>query len=234
MKPLQGSRSIRQIGLLNESNLHSELKHLYSGTNAVHESNIDGYIVDVFKNDSIIEIQTGSFTKIRPKIAELLPRYHVKLVYPIPSEKTIVVYDAKKENVLYKRRSPKKGELIDIADEIIHIPGLILHPNFSLEVILTKEEEIRSADGKGSWRRKGISIVDRKLLDIINRVNFDQAQDYLRLLPESMPSVFTNRQLSQLMKKPVRKIQKLTYSFKKMGLLEVIDRQKNAQVFRLA
>ena len=144
------------------------------------------------------------------------------------------MYDAKKENVLYKRRSPKKGELIDIADEIIHIPGLILHPNFSLEVILTKEEEIRSADGKGSWRRKGISIVDRKLLDIINRVNFDQAQDYLRLLPESMPSVFTNRQLSQLMKKPVRKIQKLTYSFKKMGLLEVIDRKKNAQVFRLA
>lgn len=105
--------------MINESNLHSELKHLYSGTNAVHESNVDGYIVDIFKNDSIIEIQTGSFTKIRPKIAQLLPRYAVKLVYPIPSEKTIVVYDAKKENILYKRRSPKKGELIDIVDETI-------------------------------------------------------------------------------------------------------------------
>lgn len=225
--------SISQIGLLNESNLHSALKHVYSGTNAVHESNVDGYVVDVIQNDSIIEIQTGSFTKIRPKIAELLSRYHVKLVYPIASEKTIVVYDSKKENVLYKRRSPKKGELIDIADEIIHIPGLITHPNFSLEVVLTKEEEIRSADGRGSWRRKGISILDRKLLDIISRVNFDHARDYLMLLPDSTPSAFTNRQLAQLMRKPVRKIQKLTYSFKKMGLLEVIGRQGNAQVFRI-
>ncbi len=225
--------SISQIGLLNESNLHSALKHVYSGTNAVHESNVDGYVVDVIQNDSIIEIQTGSFTKIRPKIAELLSRYRVKLVYPIASEKTIVVYDSKKENVLYKRRSPKKGELIDIADEIIHIPGLITHPNFSLEVVLTKEEEIRSADGRGSWRRKGISILDRKLLDIISRVNFDHARDYLMLLPDSTPSAFTNRQLAQLMRKPVRKIQKLTYSFKKMGLLEVIGRQGNAQVFRI-
>jgi hypothetical protein len=155
-------------------------------------------------------------------------------VYPIASEKTIVVYDAKKENVLYKRRSPKKGELIDLADEIIHIPGLITHPNFSLEVLLTKEEDIRSADGKGSWRRKGVSLIDRKLLDIINRVHFDQARDYLRLLPGDMPSAFTNRQLAKLMRKPIRKIQKLTYSFKKMGLLEVIDRQRNAQVFRIA
>ena len=143
------------------------------------------------------------------------------------------MYDSKKENVLYKRRSPKKGELIDIADEIIHIPGLITHPNFSLEVVLTKEEEIRSADGRGSWRRKGISILDRKLLDIINRVNFDRPLDYLMLLPDSTPSAFTNRQLSQLMRKPIRKIRKLTYSFKKMGLLEVIGRQGNAQVFRI-
>ncbi len=224
---------IRQIGLINESNLHSALKDVYSGTDAVHESNVDGYVVDVIQNGSIIEIQTGSFTKIRPKIAELLPRYRVKLVYPIASEKTIVVYDSKKENVLYKRRSPKKGELIDIADEIIHIPGLITHPNFSLEVVLTKEEEIRSADGRGSWRRKGISILDRKLLDIINRVNFDRPLDYLMLLPDSTPSAFTNRQLSQLMRKPIRKIRKLTYSFKKMGLLEVIGRQGNAQVFRI-
>ncbi len=224
---------IRQIGLINESNLHSALKDVYSGTDAVHESNVDGYVVDVIQNGSIIEIQTGSFTKIRPKIAELLSRYRVKLVYPIASEKTIVVYDSKKENVLYKRRSPKKGELIDIADEIIHIPGLITHPNFSLEVVLTKEEEIRSADGRGSWRRKGISILDRKLLDIINRVNFDRPLDYLMLLPDSTPSAFTNRQLSQLMRKPIRKIRKLTYSFKKMGLLEVIGRQGNAQVFRI-
>ena len=224
---------IRKIGLINESNLHSALKLEYAGTNTVHESIVDGYIVDVVQNDTIIEIQTGSFTKIRPKISSLLPRHSVKLVYPIAVEKTIVVYDANKENVLYKRRSPKKGDLIDIADEIIHITDLIVHPNFSLEVIFTTEEEIRSADGKGSWRRKGISIIDRKLLDIIHRVNLNHTRDYLMLFPGGTPSTFTNRQLSQLFKKPLRKIRKLTYSLKKIGLLEVIGRNGNAHLFKI-
>ena len=222
---------IRKIGLINESNLHSALKQEYSGTDTVHESLIDGYVVDVVQNDTVIEIQTGSFTKIRSKISDLLPRYRVKLVYPIAVEKTIVVHDSKMENILYKRKSPKKGELIDISNEIMHIPDLITHPNFCLEVLFTKEEEIRSADGRGSWRRKGISILDRKLLDIVKRVSFDHYRDYLMLLPDSLPSTFTNRQLSDLMKKPVNKIRKLTYSLKKIGLLEVTGKKGNAHLF---
>ena len=222
---------IRKIGLINESNLHSALKQEYSGTDTVHESLIDGYVVDVVQNDTVIEIQTGSFTKIRSKISNLLPRYRVKLVYPIAIEKTIVVHDSKMKNILYKRKSPKKGELIDISNEIMHIPDLITHPNFCLEVLFTKEEEIRSADGRGSWRRKGISILDRKLLDIVKRVSFDHYRDYLMLLPDSLPSTFTNRQLSDLMKKPVNKIRKLTYSLKKIGLLEVTGKKGNAHLF---
>jgi hypothetical protein len=225
--------SIRQIGLINESKLHSALKYEYSGKDTVHESVVDGYVVDVVQNDTIIEIQTGSFIKIRSKISDLLPRYRVKIVYPIAIEKTIIVYDSKLEKVLYKRMSPKKAELIDIANEIMHIPDLIAHPNFSLEVLFTKEEEIRSSDGRGSWRRKGISILDRKLLDISNRVSFDHSRDYLILLPDSLPSSFTNRQLSELMKKPLNKIRKLTYSLKKIGLLDVIGKQGNAHLFKI-
>ena len=213
--------------------MHSALKHLYSNTNAEHESNIDGFIVDIVHNNSIIEIQTGSFTKIRAKLSTLLSHYKVKLVYPIAFEKTLIVYDSKKENILYKRRSPKKGELIDIVDEIIHIPKLIIHPNFSLEVLFTKEEEIRSADGEGSWRRKGISILDRQLLDIIKRIKFNHVQDYIMLLPNNVPSSFTNMDLSRIMSKPLKKVQKLTYSLKQMSLLRVIGKQGNAQVFKI-
>lgn len=206
---------------------------MYSNTNAEHESNIDGFIVDIVHNNSIIEIQTGNFTKIRAKLSTLLLYYKVKLVYPIAFEKTLIVYDSKKENILYKRRSPKKGELIDIVYEIIHIPKLIIHPNFSLEVLFTKEEEIRSADGEGSWRRKGISILDRRLLDIIKRIKFNHVQDYIMLLPNNVPPSFTNMDLSRIMSKPLKKVQKLTYSLKQMSLLRVIGNQGNAQVFKV-
>ncbi len=209
------------------------MKHLYCNPNDEHESKIHGFIVDIVKKDSVIEIQTGSFSKIKNKLSTLLPHYNVKLVYPIAFEKKLTVYDNKKENILYKRRSPKKGELIDIVDEIIHIPKLIIHPNFSLDVLLTNEEEIRSSDGKGSWHRKGVSIIDRRLLNIVKRIEFYELQDYLKLLPNNLPSSFTNMVLSKIIEKPIRKVQKLTYILKQIGLLQVIGKRGNAQVFKI-
>ena len=185
------------------------------------------------RDDLIIEIQTGSFSKVRDKLASLLPHHKVRLVYPVALEKTLVVYDHNMENVIYRRRSPKRGELLDVVDQMIHIPKLLVHPNFSLEVVLTQEEEIRSSDGRGSWRRKGISIIDRRLLSVVNRVQFFCVRDYLRLFPHELPRSFTNRILSETMKRPVRKIQKLTYCFRQMGLLRVKGKQGNALVFEV-
>ena len=172
---------------MNESNLHSALKKLYTNAAEEHELCINGFIVDIVRDGSIIEIQTGSFSKINKKLTALLPDYRVKLVYPIAYEKTLIVYDHKKENILYRRRSPKKGQLLDIMDELVYIPKHIVHPNFCLEVLLTIEEEIRSADGKGSWRRRGISIIDRKLVDIVKRIELSDVSDFKKLLPAHLP-----------------------------------------------
>ena len=107
---------------MNESNLHSALKKLYTNAAEEHELCINGFIVDIVRDGSIIEIQTGSFSKINKKLTALLPDYRVKLVYPIACEKTLLVYDHKKENILYRRKSPKKVQLLDIMDELIYIP----------------------------------------------------------------------------------------------------------------
>jgi hypothetical protein len=210
------------------------LKQLYSDGVAEREASIGGFIVDVVRGDSIIEIQTGSFSKIRNKLASLLPDHRVRLVYPIAFEKTLIVYDHNMENIIYRRKSPKKGELLDVVDQMIHIPELLVHPNFSLEVVLTREEEIRSSDGRGSWRRKGISIIDRRLLSVIDRVHFPGVRDYLRLFPHDLPRSFTNRVLSNAMNRPVRKIRKLSYCFRQMGLLRVTGKQGNTLVFEIA
>ena len=218
---------------MNESNLHSALKKLYTDAIEEHELCINGFIVDIVRDGSIIEIQTGSFSKINKKLTALLPNYRVKLVFPIAYEKTLIVYDHKRENILYRRRSPKKGQLLDIVDELIYIPKHIVHPNFYLEVLLTIEEEIRSADGRGSWRRRGISIIDRRLLDIVERIELSNVADFIKLLPAHLPPKFNNKSLSIIMEQPVSKVQKLTYCFKHMGLLQVVGKKGNAYEFRL-
>jgi hypothetical protein len=223
-----------RIGSMNESSLHESLKSLYAGKKCATEANLDGYIVDIRSKGRIIEIQTGGFSSFRDKIMSLLPKYRIRVVYPVAVEKTLVVIDPETKETAYRRKSPKKGELIDIAREILYIPRSILHPNFSLEVLLTREEEVRSADGKGSWRRRGLSIVDRKLLAIIERVEFKRAADYLRLLPDGLPRSFTNRVAAGIMRRPIEKVGRLTYSLRRLGLLEIIGREGNANVFRIA
>jgi hypothetical protein len=229
----EGENPINRIGLLNESSLHEALKRMYAPTLCKEESRVGGYVVDILNADTIIEIQTGSFSKIREKISALLRDYRVNLVFPIAVEKTLVVYDDRMERVLYRRKSPKRGELLDVAHELVYIPELVVHPRFSLELLLTREEEIRSADGKGSWRRRGISIIDRKLLAVMSRVRFDGALDYLLFLPDRLPQFFTNRTISDMTGNPMPKIRKLTYSLRRMGVLQVVERQGKLQVFRI-
>ena len=194
---------------------------------------VGDYFVDVVRGDTLIEIQTKGFWGIRKKLTELLKNHPVRLVYPMPLEKVIVVYDKQKLNILYRRKSPKKGMFLDVAGEIMYILPVLKDPRFTLEVLLTKEEEIRINDGRGSWRRKGISIHDRSLVEIVDTREFACLDDYRALLPERLPSRFTNKDLSELMRVPQHKVRKLTYCFKHLEILRVCGKDGKAQVFEL-
>lgn len=221
------------IGSLNESSLHATLKRLYTGEEQVRESVVEGYVVDVVEKNRLVEIQTGGFSRIRLKLEALLPRHRVLLVYPIALEKDLVVYDSGREQVLYTRRSPKRGCLIDLVYQLVYLPRIPVHPNFSLEVVLTREEEIRAADGVGSWRRKGVSIVDRRLKDIVERVIFSSPADYLRLLPAGLPRPFANRDVAEGAGIPLEKARRLTYCLERMDVLAASGKRGNARLFTL-
>ncbi len=219
------------IGLYNEGWLHSSLKKLYSTPSARFEVKIDGFVVDIAQNGLLVEIQTGSFYRLKRKLSNLLDSYRIKVVYPLPVEKTIVVLDRDRERVLYRRRSPKKGSAIDIVDQLVYILPHLYSSRLSLEVLLTREEEVRSDDGQGSWRRRGRSILGRRLLEIIETRRFTGPRDYGKLLPSDLPTHFTNRDLSQHMGISRSKATKLTYCLRHLGLLEISHKEGRSLVF---
>ena len=100
-----------------------------------------------------------------------------------------------------------------------------------LEVLLIKEEEIRCNDGKGSWRRKGISIKDRKLLEVIEKVEFKNKEDFLVFLPDSLPENFTNKNLAKVLEISINKARKITYCFRKMKIIKEVGKIRNELVF---
>ena len=103
---------------------------------------------------------------IKKKLICLVKNHKVRLVYPVSREKWIVYIDPDTSDEIIKRKSPKQGKAIDLFDELIRIPALINKRGFQIEILHIQEEEVRCNDGKGSWRRKGISIVERRLVKV--------------------------------------------------------------------
>jgi hypothetical protein len=98
-------------------------------------------------------------------------------------------------------------------------------------VLFTREEEIQVDDGRGSWRRKGRSIYDRRLLEVIETRQFGGKQDYLALLPPNLPPEFSARELARQMRQPVYLAQKMVYCLRQMGALQISRRRGKSYLY---
>ena len=222
------------IGTYQEKSLHAALKDWYAAPGDQAEQPVDGYVIDLIRGDELIEIQTRNFSAIKRKLAALLPQHAVRLVHPIPAQKWIVRLDGDGATVLSRRRSPKRGTLLDVFDELVSIPHLVAHPQFSLEVLLVEVEETRRQDGRGSWRRRGWSIHDQELVGITSQHRFHGPSDYAALLPATLPEPFTSSRLAARLGVRHGQGQKIAYCLRHMGAIEIVGKQGNAYQYQRA
>ena len=218
---------------MTEYSLHAEIKERYSVLGGQVEVKVDDFIVDVVLDDLLIEIQTRNLSAIKKKLGKLLLTNIVRLVYPIAKVKWII-YVSNQGEFIRKRKSPKRGKIIDLFIEMVHLSDLINDKNFSFEVLLIEEEELRSDDGKGSWRRRGVSIKDRKLVKVLDSVIFEDSSDFLKILPNNLGVPFTNRSLANKLDISIRLAQKITYCLRKMNALLVDGKKKRELLFRVS
>jgi hypothetical protein len=229
MTPAPTSSNASSLG--RESSLHSAIKKWYFLDGDKLEERVDGFVVDIVRGDLLVEIQVANFSAIRRKLLSLLDNHEVRLVYPIPKVKWIVHKSATTGEIYGRRRSPKKGCLTDLFNELVSIPDLVSKSNFSIEVLMIEVEETWCNDGRGSWRRKGASIEDRRLLRVFERRVFERKTDLLKVLPEDLPYPFTNRDLAESLGIPVAQSRKITYVLRKIGAIACVGRNRNQMLF---
>ena len=217
---------------MTEYSLHAEIKERYSVLGGEVEVKVDDFIVDVLKDGLLIEVQTRNLSAIKKKLGKLLLTNQVRLVYPISKVKWIV-YESNRGEFIKKRKSPKRQKTVELFIELVHLSDLINDKNFSFEVLLIEEEELRCDDGKGSWRRRGISIKDRKLLKILDRIVFEDRTDFLKILPDNLGMSFTNKVLAKELGISIRLAQKITYCLRKMNVLIIDGKTKRELLFRV-
>ncbi len=217
---------------MTEHSLHLAIKNVYSLPGDQFEVKQGNYIIDILRGNMAIEVQTKNFSAIKPKLQTLTQKQHVRLVYPLTERKTLT-YVNKTGQIIEKRKSTKKGILTDVFRELVRIPTLLGNERFSLEILFIDEEEVRCADGKGSWRRKGVSIKERKLLSINSRILFQSSEDFLKLLPDGLNEVFTNSELAKQAKMPVRTARQITYCLRKSGLIQATGKKGKQLTFKV-
>jgi hypothetical protein len=82
--------NMSDIGLLNEKPLHASLKEWVAQPGDQFEVEVDGYVIDIVRDELLLEIQTSGFSSIKSKLQGLVDVHRIRLIYPIAREKWIV------------------------------------------------------------------------------------------------------------------------------------------------
>jgi hypothetical protein len=223
----------QSIGTEREGSLHRSLKILYADLEGHLEASVGDYVCDVLSSSGeIIEVQTGSFGPLKRKIQEFTNRGSVRIVYPVIVNKTIELRE-KDGSLVSIRKSPRRGNEWDLFKALLYAPLLPLTKALTIELVMVDVLEKRVRDGRGSWRRKGISVVDRELTALLRAMSLSGKRDYCVFAPFPPGEEFTVRNLAE--KAHIRQALagKTLYVLTKLDVVERIRKNGNAWVYRL-
>jgi hypothetical protein len=180
----------------------------------------------VAADGELVEVQTGGFGPLGPKLDALLDAHRIRIVVPVAAERVIVRVDEAGE-VLSQRRSPKRATALELFDRLVTFPSLVGHPNLALEVVLSREAHVRGPEPVRR-RRRTKDPGQRRLLEVLGSVEVATPQDLLGLLPPLGEAPFTTRELAGLAGVPVGLAQRIVFCLRALGLVEPAGRRGRA------
>jgi hypothetical protein len=222
---------VSRVGELREGALHAALKRWLARPGDRLEVPVDGYVIDLVRaSGELVEVQTGGFSPLRAKLDALLDRHRVRIVHPVPSERRIVRVDSL-GTVISHRRSPLRPDASAIFDGLVSFPTLLSHPHLVVEVLLCREDHVRGVSpvrGRRFMRDPG----ERRLVEVLSRVELARPGDLLRLVPR-LPGPFTTRELASAMGVDLRLAQRAAACLRAVGLFEPAGRRGQAPLYVL-
>ena len=222
-----------RIGTLREKPLHASLKRWYARPGDRIEAPVDRFVIDLVRDDLLIEVQTRGFSSMKQKLADLLDLgHHVRIVHPIALDRWIVKVDAHGD-VVSSRRSPRHGDPTDLFAELVSFPDLVGHPGLQIHLILIHEEEYRRHTPNRAWRRKGWTVLERRLIDVVDTLMISGPEDLADLLPADLPDPFTTEDLATALGRTRRAAQQMAYCLRMAGAVSPVGKVGNAVEYRV-
>lgn len=218
------------IGTLNEGALHAALREWYRRPGDRLEQEIDGYVIDLVRGETLVEFQTGGFAPLRQKLDRLTADRVVRLVAPVAATRRIVRLSDGGE-VLSSRRSPRRGRVEDVFARLVSFPALLCRPTFELEVVVTHQEEHRVHRPGQAYRRRGWVVTGRRLLEVESITLIAGPEDAAALLPPGLPEAFDTAELAEAAGIDRRLAQQMTYCLRAMGACADLGKRGRAALY---
>lgn len=216
------------IGTLNEGSLHAALKDLYAEPGDRFEVPLDRFVIDISRDELLIEIQTGSFAAMGKKLDHLLSEHKMLLVHPIAVETYLKRPDKN------PRKSPKKSSVYGLFDQLVSIPTLLDHPNLTLDIVLVSVTKVQEHDPKARRGRGGYRTTDRVLREVRGTHRFETAEDLLSLLPSDLPAEFTTADMAAAGDFDRDVARQIAYCFRALNFFDEVGRTKAGYHYRLS
>jgi hypothetical protein len=198
-----------------ESSLHRELKGRYAGPAAGSVEFRQGpFVADAIGPDGAwVEIQSSPLGALGGKLGRLLEAGRVvRVVKPVVLTHRIVRPNRPGDG----RLSPRRGDLIEVFDELVNLMRYFPHDRLSIEVVGVHIAEVR----EHRRRRPGYVVTDRCLRGFGPSVVLRGGQDLWGLLPAdgcNLPEPFTTLDLDRHLGRGQPFAQRVAYCLRQSG-----------------
>ena len=217
------------IGELREGPLHAALKAALARPGDRAEVPVGRFVIDLVRADGeLVEIQTGGFGPLGPKLDALLDDHRMRVVHPVAAQYRVVRVDEQGE-VVSARRSPRRAGVVEVFDRLVTFPSLLAHPNLTVEVLLTSEDHVRAPVRRRRRRDAG----ERRLVEVLERVELRSPADVPGVLPALPPEPFTTRELATLLGCSLVLAQRTAYCLRLMELIEPAGKRGRTPLHQL-
>lgn len=221
-----------------ETSLHRQLKEHFAATAEQTEVQLEGFRIDaIASSGELIEIQHAGLGALRDKTRRLLTRsrHSLRIVKPIVARKRVVTLAKRDGEVIRSRMSPKRGELIDLFQDLVHFADVFPMKRLTLEFVLIEAEEVRIDRAQVRRRGKKYISLDQHLVSVGQSIELRTARDLLRLLPlEQLPTPFDTAHLAANLQRPRWFAQKVGYCLRQSGIAKLVGKRGNSQLFQFA
>ena len=219
-----------------ETTLHQQLKLHYAPDVSQTEVVLGRYRIDAVRDDELIEIQCASLSAIKSKINTLLRRHTVRVVKPVIMRTRIAKKKSPKGKITSRRMSPKRGDALDVFEDLIYFTGVFPHENLTLELALVHVEQVRIPCRRHRRRwRKDYSVQDVQLEHIETTMELRSGADLCQLAGVDRDAdSFTTADIARVTGRPRWFAQKIAYVLKHTKAIEPIGRNRTGIIYRAA